>query len=82
MPNMTSNDDRETVRHAWDMLMPLGSGSVSIPNWRDYPLLGEPIADDPLRSGPVFEASWTHALHCVSDPPIDRRCSKLMGALE
>ncbi|MCJ1352141.1 MAG: hypothetical protein MMC33_002125 [Icmadophila ericetorum] len=65
MPNMTSNEDREKVRHAWDLLMPLGSGSVSIPNWRDYPLLGEPIADDPLRAGPIFEASWTHALHCL-----------------
>jgi hypothetical protein len=43
-----------------------GSGSVSIPDYTNHPLLGEPIADDPLRSGPLFEASWTHALHCVS----------------
>jgi hypothetical protein len=43
----------------------VGSGSVSIPDYRNHPMLGEPIADDPLRSGPLFEASWTHALHCV-----------------
>ena len=28
-------------------------------------MLGEPIDDDPLRTGPIFEASWTHALHCL-----------------
>jgi hypothetical protein len=28
-------------------------------------MLGKPITDDPIRSGPLFEASWTHALHCV-----------------
>jgi hypothetical protein len=44
----------------------VGSGSVAIPDYRDHPLLGEPISDDPIRSGPLFEASWTHALHCVS----------------
>ena len=37
----------------------VGSGSVSIPNHRDYPLLGAPIVND------VFEAGWTHALHCL-----------------
>ena len=47
-------------------LISVGSGSVSIPDYHKYPLLGEPIADDPARSGPLFEASWTHALHCVS----------------
>ena len=65
MPNMSSNVDRMEIRKKWDMLMPLGSGSVSIPNYRDHPLLGEPISDDPIRSGPLFEASWTHALHCL-----------------
>ncbi|MCJ1233597.1 hypothetical protein MMC14_001555 [Varicellaria rhodocarpa] len=65
MPNMTSNEDRMQVRRNWDLLMPLGSGSVSIPNNRQYPLLGEPITDDPIRSGPLFEAAWTHALHCL-----------------
>ena len=45
----------------------VGSGSVLIPDYRDHPLLGEPIIDDPLRSGPLFEASWTHALHCVRE---------------
>lgn len=29
-------------------------------------MLGKPISDDPIRSGPIYEASWTHALHCVS----------------
>jgi hypothetical protein len=47
------------------MLMPRGSGSVAIPEYRDHPLLGNPISDDPLRSGPLFEASWTHAIHCL-----------------
>ena len=28
-------------------------------------MLGNPIDDDPIRTGPIFEASWTHALHCV-----------------
>lgn len=28
-------------------------------------MLGKPIVDDPIRSGPIFEASWTHALHCL-----------------
>lgn len=46
----------------------MGSGSVLIPNYRDYPLLGDPITDDPMRSGPLYEASWTHALHCVRGP--------------
>jgi hypothetical protein len=43
-----------------------GSGSIGISEYRQHPLLGDPITDDPLRSGPLFEASWTHALHCVS----------------
>ncbi|OAG34714.1 hypothetical protein AYO21_11106 [Fonsecaea monophora] len=64
IPNMTSNDNRLEVRRNWDLLMPLGSGSVAIPDYRDHPLLGDPITDDPIRSGPLFEASWTHALHC------------------
>ena len=65
MPNMSTNADRLEIRRRWDGLMPRGSGSVGIPNYASYPLLGEPIADDPLRTGPLFEASWTHALHCV-----------------
>lgn len=43
----------------------VGSGSVSIPDYAQHPMLGKPIADDPIRSGPIYEASWTHALHCV-----------------
>ncbi|KAL7931199.1 hypothetical protein V8C35DRAFT_310655 [Trichoderma chlorosporum] len=65
IPNMTSNDNRMEIRKNWDMLMPLGSGSVLIPDYRDHPLLGNPITDDPIRAGPLFEASWTHALHCL-----------------
>ncbi|KAK1238444.1 hypothetical protein MKX07_006590 [Trichoderma sp. CBMAI-0711] len=65
IPNMTSNDNRMEIRRNWDMLMPLGSGSVLIPDYKDHPLLGNPITDDPIRSGPLFEASWTHALHCL-----------------
>jgi hypothetical protein len=44
----------------------VGSGSVTIPDYEKYPMLGKPITDDPIRSGPIYEASWTHALHCVS----------------
>ena len=65
VPNMTSNANRDEVRRNWDLLMPRGSGSLAIPNYRDHPLLGDPITDDPLRSGPIFEASWTHAMHCL-----------------
>ncbi|ETR96957.1 hypothetical protein M419DRAFT_92860 [Trichoderma reesei RUT C-30] len=65
IPNMTSNDNRMEIRRNWDMLMPLGSGSVLIPDYMNHPLLGNPITDDPIRSGPLFEASWTHALHCL-----------------
>lgn len=65
MPNMSTMTGRMETRKKWDTLMPLGSGSVSIPDWRDHPLLGQPISDDPIRSGPLFEASWTHALHCL-----------------
>ncbi|CZT08288.1 hypothetical protein WAI453_007338 [Rhynchosporium graminicola] len=65
VPNMTSNDNRMEIRKNWDMLMPLGSGTVSIPDWEQHPMLGKPISDDPLRFGPIFEASWTHALHCL-----------------
>lgn len=65
MPDMTSNEDRLYVRQNWDQLMPLGSGSVAIPDYKQHPRLGNPIVDDPLRSGPIFEASWTHALHCL-----------------
>jgi hypothetical protein len=50
----------------------VGSGSVAIPDYKKYPMLGEPISDDPIRSGPIFEASWTHALHCVSFPFLER----------
>lgn len=28
-------------------------------------MLGKPIVTDPIHKGPVFEASWTHALHCL-----------------
>lgn len=45
----------------------VGSGSILVPDYKEHPLLGEPITDDPIRSGPIFEASWTHALHCVSE---------------
>jgi len=62
---MTSNANRAEVRRNWDLLMPRGSGSVAIPDYRDHPLLGDPITDDPLRSGPLYEASFTHALHCL-----------------
>ncbi|RDL40111.1 Uncharacterized protein BP5553_00090 [Venustampulla echinocandica] len=65
VPNMTSDDNRMEVRKNWDMLMPLGSGSVEIPDYKNYPMLGEPITDDPIRNGSIFEASWTHALHCL-----------------
>jgi hypothetical protein len=64
-PNSSSNSNRDEIRRNWDMLMPKGSGSVAIPEYRDHPLLGNPITDDPLRSGPLFEASWTHAIHCL-----------------
>ncbi|TVY37322.1 hypothetical protein LOCC1_G007037, partial [Lachnellula occidentalis] len=65
IPNMSSNDDRMAVRRNWDMLMPLGSGTVSVPEYAQHPLLGQPIDDDPIHSGAIFEASWTHALHCA-----------------
>ena len=65
VPNMTTNANRAEIRRNWDNLMPLGSGSVSIPEHISYPLLGNPITDDPLRSGPLYEASWTHSLHCL-----------------
>ncbi|KAM3085753.1 hypothetical protein ACMFMG_002817 [Clarireedia jacksonii] len=68
MPNMTSNVDRLEVRENWSKLLPLGSGTVRIPNWEKYPMLGTPITDDPIRSGPIFETAWTHALHCVKPP--------------
>ncbi|KPI40195.1 uncharacterized protein AB675_11399 [Cyphellophora attinorum] len=64
-PNTTNNLDRDAIRRNWDNLMPLGSGSVAIPEHESYPLLGNPITDDPLRSGPLYEASWTHSLHCL-----------------
>ncbi len=53
--------------------MTVGSGSVAIPEYKDHPLLGDPIVDDPIRSGPLYEASWTHALHCVSTPSLVTR---------
>jgi len=65
VPNMTSDANRMEIRRNWDMLMPLGSGSVAIPDWKQHPMLGKPIIDDPIRTGPLFEASWTHALHCL-----------------
>jgi len=65
VPNMSSDANRMEIRRNWDMLMPLGSGSVSIPDWEQHPMLGKPIVTDPIRSGPIFEASWTHALHCL-----------------
>ncbi|KAN0122943.1 protein of unknown function (DUF3328) domain containing protein [Hyaloscypha variabilis] len=64
-PNMSSDINRMEIRHNWDMLMPLGSGSVAIPDYEQYPMLGKPITTDPIRTGPLFEASWTHALHCL-----------------
>jgi len=65
MANTSSDDERMIVRARWDALMPLGSGSVAIPDHKNYPYLGEPISDDPIRDGPLYEASWTHALHCL-----------------
>jgi len=65
VPNMTSNDNRMEVRKNWDMLMPLGSGTVEIPDYKQHPMLGKPIVDDPIHTGAIFEASWTHALHCL-----------------
>ncbi|KAH8603102.1 hypothetical protein B0O99DRAFT_20747 [Bisporella sp. PMI_857] len=65
VPNMSSDANRMEVRKNWDMLMPLGSGSVAIPEHKNYPLLGHPIEDDPVRGGPIYEAAWTHALHCL-----------------
>lgn len=65
VPNLTTDENRMEVRHNWDMLMPLGSGSVLIPDYEKYPQLGLPIDDDPIHTGPIFEASWTHALHCL-----------------
>lgn len=53
------------LRNELTILTIVGSGSVTIPDYRDHPLLGDPITDDPIRTGPLFEASWTHALHCV-----------------
>ena len=46
----------------------VGSESVSIPDYEQHPLLGKPVSDDPIRSGPIFKASWTHALYCVGLP--------------
>ncbi|TVY26081.1 hypothetical protein LHYA1_G004311 [Lachnellula hyalina] len=65
VPNMSSNDNRMEIRKNWDMLMPLGSGTVEIPDYKQHPMLGKPIVDDPIHSGAIFEASWTHALHCL-----------------
>jgi len=65
VPNMTSDVNRMEVRRNWDMLMPLGSGTVEIPDWESHPMLGKPIVDDPSRNGSIYEASWTHALHCL-----------------
>lgn len=64
-PNMTSNDNRMEIRRNWDLLLPKGSGTVLIPDWKSHPLLGEPVNDDPIRSGSIYEASWTHAMHCL-----------------
>ncbi|KAF4616187.1 hypothetical protein G7Y89_g15219 [Cudoniella acicularis] len=65
VPNMSSDANRMEVRRNWDLLMPLGSGSVEINDYEQYPMLGKPIVDDPIRNGSLFEASWTHALHCL-----------------
>ena len=59
-PNISSNADRLEIRKRWDQLLPLGSGIVSIPEWKQDPFLNPPIADEPL-----YEASWTHALRCL-----------------
>lgn len=48
----------------------VGSGTVEIPDWESHPMLGKPIVDDPIRNGSIYEASWTHALHCVCLPSI------------
>ncbi|KAG9235084.1 hypothetical protein BJ875DRAFT_282507 [Amylocarpus encephaloides] len=65
VPNMTDDSNRMEIRKNWDMLMPLGSGSVEIKDYQSYPFIGLPITDDPIRNGSLFEASWTHALHCL-----------------
>ncbi|QDS71425.1 hypothetical protein FKW77_003424 [Venturia effusa] len=57
--------DTETGGDINGLYVPIGSGSVSIPDYANHPMLGKPITDDPIRSGPIFEASWTHALHCL-----------------
>ena len=65
IPNMTTLSNRLEVQAKWDALMPMGSGSVAIPDYHKHPLLGEPISDDAARSGPLYEASWAHSLHCL-----------------
>ncbi|TAQ91305.1 hypothetical protein B7494_g276 [Chlorociboria aeruginascens] len=68
IPNLTSDANRMEIRNNWDMLMPLGSGTVVIPDWEKHPMLGKPVMDDPIHTGSIYEASWTHAIHCVSLP--------------
>lgn len=63
MPRKTH---RELQKHAMYSHELVGSGSVKIPDWKQHPMLGQPIVTDPIRTGAIFEASWTHALHCVS----------------
>ncbi|CAG8960095.1 hypothetical protein HYFRA_00010573 [Hymenoscyphus fraxineus] len=65
IPNMDSDADRMEIRKNWDKLMPLGSGTVNIPEHLNYPKIGKPINDDPTHTGPIYEAAWTHALHCL-----------------
>lgn len=42
-----------------------GGGSVRIDDYKKYPMLGNPVSDDPVRSGPLFEVTWAHSLHCL-----------------
>jgi hypothetical protein len=69
MPRLSTISYRLFFKHfrsLTESVQTVGSGSILVPDYEEHPLLGDPIIDDPIRSGPIFEASWTHALHCVS----------------
>ncbi|CAD6504854.1 BgTH12-00356 [Blumeria graminis f. sp. triticale] len=65
VPNMTTNDTRMEIRANWDQLLPAGGGSVSIPDWNSYPLLGKPLNQDSSKGNSTYEVSWTRALRCL-----------------
>ncbi|CZT10174.1 uncharacterized protein RAG0_14715 [Rhynchosporium agropyri] len=65
-PNYQSDENMKMVHANMASLVPKGSAMIPVDNWQDYPSLGEPMLDPWEGSRPLYKASFTHQLHCLT----------------